>query len=115
MEQINYEGIEIDRCSYCKGIWFDDGELELLSNKQAATAIDTGKHDHRKHYNQVDEYDCPRCGGEMIKKVDPQQRHIWYESCDECKGSFFDAGELLDLSEHTISDYFKRLITPKRD
>jgi len=115
MEQINYEGTEVDRCSYCNGIWFDDGELELLSNKQAATAIDTGKHDLSKNFNQVDQYDCPRCGGEMIRKVDPQQRHIWYESCGECNGSFFDAGELLDLSEHTISDYFKRLITPKRN
>ena len=114
MEQINYEGTEVDRCSYCNGIWFDDGELELLSNKQAATAIDTGAHDSSKNLNQLDEYDCPRCGGEMIKKVDPQQTHIWYESCGECNGSFFDAGELLDLSEHTISDYFKRLVTPKR-
>lgn len=114
MEQINYEGTEVDRCSYCNGIWFDDGELELLSNKQAATAIDTGAHNRSKNLNQLDEYDCPRCGGEMIKKVDPQQTHIWYESCGECNGSFFDAGELLDLSEHTISDYFKRLVTPKR-
>ena len=115
MEQINYEGTEVDRCSYCNGIWFDDGELELLSNKQAATAIDTGAHERSKNFNQLDEYDCPRCGGEMIRKVDPQQTHIWYESCGECNGSFFDAGELLDLSEHTISDYFKRLLTPKRD
>ena len=115
MEQINYEGTEVDRCSYCNGIWFDDGELELLSNKQAATAIDTGAHKRSKNFNQLDEYDCPRCGGEMIRKVDPQQTHIWYESCGECNGSFFDAGELLDLSEHTISDYFKRLLTPKRD
>jgi len=115
MEQINYEGTEVDRCSYCNGIWFDDGELELLSNKKAATAIDTGAHERSKNFNQLDEYDCPRCGGEMIRKVDPQQTHIWYESCGECNGSFFDAGELLDLSEHTISDYFKRLLTPKRD
>ena len=115
MEQINYEGTEVDRCSYCSGIWFDDGELELLSNKKAATAIDTGAHERSKNFNQLDEYDCPRCGGEMIRKVDPQQTHIWYESCGECNGSFFDAGELLDLSEHTISDYFKRLLTPKRD
>ena len=115
MEQVSYEGTEVDRCSYCNGIWFDDGELELLSNKQAATAIDTGAHKRSKNLNQLDEHDCPRCGGEMHKKVDPKQTHIWYESCRECNGSFFDAGELLDLSEHTFSDYFKRLVTPRRD
>jgi len=115
MEQIDYEGTEIDRCSYCKGIWFDAGEIEFLRNKQAASALDKGSHSETKHFNLVEEYACPRCGGEMNKMVDPRQTHIWYETCSECNGSFFDAGEFLDLSTHTISDYFKRLATPKRD
>jgi len=115
MEQIDYDGTEVDRCSYCNGIWFDAGEIEQLSNKQAASAIDIGKQRSGKKFNQIDQYSCPRCGGEMIRKVDPQQSHIWYETCGDCSGSFFDAGEFLDLSTHSVSDYFKRLITPKRE
>ena len=115
MEQIDHDGIEIDRCAHCKGIWFDAGEMELLSNKQAASSIDTGSHADSKHLNLIDQYNCPRCGGEMIKKVDPQQRHIWYETCSDCNGSFFDAGEFLDLSAYTVTDFFKSLVTPKRD
>lgn len=115
MEQIDIEDVVIDRCTSCNGIWFDEGEVEALSNKEAAAAIDIGSADIGKQHNVVDNYPCPRCGGEMAKKVDPRQRHIWYETCIECDGSFFDAGEFLDLSQLTISDIFKRLVTPKRE
>ena len=50
----------------------------------------------------------------MEKKVDPQQQHIWYETCVDCNGSFFDAGEFRDLAQVTISDFFKKLVVPKR-
>jgi PAT family beta-lactamase induction signal transducer AmpG len=115
MEQVVHEGVEIDRCTRCSGIWFDAGEVELLRNKEAAAVIDTGKASEGKQYNLIDQYRCPRCGGEMEKHTDPQQTHIWYESCKDCQGSFFDAGEFRDLSQLTITDFFKRLATPKRD
>lgn len=31
LERVTLRGVEIDRCALCKGIWLDDGELELLS------------------------------------------------------------------------------------
>ena len=109
MQVINYQGTEIDRCNKCNGLWFDVGELELLKNTQAATALDTGSAREGKRYNKLDDYPCPRCNGEMLKIVDPEQKHIWYETCNDCEGSFFDAGEFIDLAEVTISDFFKRL------
>jgi len=114
MSQIDIGGTIIDRCTSCSGIWFDEGELETLNNPQAAAEIDTGEAGIGKQYNTLDHYRCPRCGGHMDKKVDAQQRHIWYETCLECNGSFFDAGEFRDLAQVTVSDFFKRLITPKR-
>ena len=115
MEQIEIEGIEIDRCTSCDGIWFDEGEAERLRDRQVATAIDTGSAEAGKQHNVIDQYRCPRCGGRMLKKIDPRQRHIWYETCADCNGSFFDAGEFLDLSQLTISDIFKGLVTPQRE
>ncbi len=114
MEQIDYQGTEVDRCTLCNGIWFDAGELEVLRNKEAAIALDTGDSGLGKHYNVIDHYRCPRCGGEMERMVDEQQRHIWYETCTDCHGSYFDAGEFRDLSQHTISDFFKRLVARER-
>lgn len=114
MEQIAYEGVEIDRCTICDGIWFDAGEVEMLRSKKAAAAIDIGDADKGKQHNAIDQYRCPRCSGTMVRMVDPKQRHIWYEICSSCNGSFFDAGEFRDLSELTISDFFRGLATPER-
>lgn len=115
MDEIELNGTIIDRCASCSGLWFDEGEVEALSNKEAAAEIDTGAASTGKQHNLIDEYRCPRCGGHMEKKVDPQQRHIWYESCVDCHGAFFDAGEFRDLAQVTISDFFKRMIIPKRE
>ncbi len=114
MEQITYEGTEIDRCTICNGIWFDQGEIRQLRSKKAAAAIDIGDPSVGQQTNIIDDYQCPRCSGPMKKRVDPNQRHIWYETCRECNGSFFDAGEFKDLSELTISDFFKDLAAAER-
>ncbi len=114
MEQLDFEGTEVDRCTICKGLWFDAGEIEIMRDNRAAVAIDTGDAGIGKQSNAIDHYQCPRCSGSMVRVVDPQQRHIWYETCGTCSGSFLDAGELLDLSKVTISDFFKGLATPER-
>ena len=114
MEQIEYEGTEVDRCTICQGIWFDVGEIDILKNKQAAAAIDTGDKKTGRESNTVDRYDCPRCGGGMVRVVDPVQSHVWYETCSGCNGSYLDAGELSDLSTRSISDFFRSLATPER-
>jgi Zn-finger nucleic acid-binding protein len=44
----------------------------------------------------------------MTRVVDEQQQHIGYETCSDCNGSYFDAGEFRDLSQLTLSDFFKR-------
>jgi len=115
MEEVDINGTMIDRCGLCNGLWFDEGEIEALRDRKMAAEIDIGSTTTGKQHNSLDHYPCPRCGGSMAKVVDPKQRHIWYETCDDCSGSFFDAGEFRDLAELTVSDIFKRLVTPRRD
>jgi len=115
MEQVDYAGIEIDRCNHCKGIWFDAGESEALRDNEAAIAIDTGDAKSGKESNRIDNYSCPRCSGAMQRVVDWHQTHIWYEECSSCSGSFFDAGEFVDLTQHTVSDVLKRWMKPQRN
>jgi Zn-finger nucleic acid-binding protein len=60
----------------------------------------------------------------MNRLVDPHQTHIWFEQCGSthiwfeqcgsCRGSFFDAGELTDLTTVSFSDLFKRFASPVR-
>jgi PAT family beta-lactamase induction signal transducer AmpG len=115
MVQIDVDGTEVDRCNTCNGLWFDAGEVEALRSKETAALIDTGSARQGRELNIVDDYRCPRCGGEMHRTIDEQQRHIKYETCEDCNGSFFDAGEFLDLSQLTLSDFFKRWTTPRSE
>ncbi len=112
MEQVQFDGVEIDRCKNCNGMWFDVGESDALRNEKAATAIDIGDSHGGKQMNEIDRYRCPRCNGGMMRMADSQQSDIWYEECTSCKGTFFDAGEFKDLSEGTISTIVKRWSTP---
>ena len=114
MEQITIDGTEVDRCSSCHGLWFDDGELSKLSRKEAVAVLDIGNIKTGKKQNKIEDYRCPRCAGQMNRLVDPKQTHIWFEQCDSCRGSFFDAGELTDLATVSVSDFFKRFVTPER-
>lgn len=114
MDSIEFDGTQIDRCSTCRGLWFDPGELEKLSSKKAAAVLDIGSAAAGKAKNPIDRYRCPRCGGPMIRRIDPQKTHIWYESCGSCHGSFLDAGELTDLTTASVTGFFKRFTTPER-
>ncbi|UCC14626.1 MAG: MFS transporter [Gammaproteobacteria bacterium] len=115
MDEVEVGDAVIDRCSTCHGLWFDVGELERLRRKEVAAAIDIGDPAKGKVQNTNDRYGCPRCGGQMVRMVDPRQKHIWYEECGACHGSYFDAGEFTDLTTRSLSDIFKRFTTPERE
>ena len=34
LQTVQYKGIDVDRCFHCHGTWFDEGELEKLSNAE---------------------------------------------------------------------------------
>jgi Zn-finger nucleic acid-binding protein len=99
MEAIEYEGVEVDRCKDCQGIWFDAGESDWLRHEDAAVAIDTGDPLKGREKNEIKTYRCPRCDGGMLRRVDLKQLHIHYEECTSCRGSYFDAGEFADLMQ----------------
>ena len=114
MEQIQFLEIEVDRCTGCEGIWFDAQERQKLAEMDGSEAIDTGDPKVGKEYNKVDDIDCPRCKTRMIRMVDPQQPHIWFESCTVCGGAYFDAGEFTDYKQHTWGDVLKRMFARER-
>ena len=114
MEVVTFKTIEIERCTSCKGLWFDMLKHEDLKKLSGSEVIDTGDPEIGKVYNKIDRINCPKCSTEMIRMADRHQHHIWYEGCHQCYGVFFDAGEFTDYKEETIMDYIKDLITPER-
>ncbi len=114
MEEVNYgRDLTVDRCTKCKGIWFDLGEAEILKGKWMSEFIDTGDPEVGKEHNQIEDVNCPRCGKQMTKIADRRQPHIWYETCDDGHGMYFDAGEFTDYKYETLLDKFRDLMTGK--
>jgi Zn-finger nucleic acid-binding protein len=107
MVQVYYSGVEVDRCTLCKGIFFDDLEKERLQEIKGAEVIDIGHPSVGARFNRPNRINCPRCGSRMVRMADLGQPHIWFEQCTACGGSFLDAGEFHDLKHHDIVDLFK--------
>ena len=109
MEKVSYQSIEVDRCTNCRGIWFDLLEHKRLKGKRGAEALDIGKPDKQKALDALEKVDCPVCHTRMTRLADVKQPHIRYESCPVCHGVFFDAGEFRDYTEETLVEFLKTL------
>ncbi|HEY0007293.1 MAG TPA: zf-TFIIB domain-containing protein [Tepidisphaeraceae bacterium] len=60
------QGVEIDTCSKCRGVWLDRGELDKLINRHDA----------------YDEEDEPRSRPEYREHHHPKRKSFWQEMFD---------------------------------
>lgn len=110
METVTIESVQIDRCKNCRGLWFDEFELSDLKAAKGTEVVDTGDAKTGRKLNKQDRIRCPKCKAPMVRMVDNDQPHIWYETCDACGGSFLDAGEFRDLKKLDVIDKIKDLM-----
>lgn len=54
VEKITFSNIEVDRCSSCKGIWFDLPEYGNLKSIKGSEVIDSGDPFIAMEYNKLD-------------------------------------------------------------
>ena len=110
METVVYSGTKIDRCTGCKGLWFQPDELAGLREDSwmADYVLDEGEAKIGKEFNRIRAIACPQCDADMLQESDADQPHIVYESCPNGHGVFLDAGEFTDLMHKTFWDRFKR-------
>lgn len=110
METLVVEGIAVDRCTDCKGIWFDMLEMDDLKKIEGSESIDIGDELTGKRFSRLRKIDCPVCNTLMVPMVDKDQFEIEYELCPTCFGTFFDAGEFRELKHETIIKRFKQML-----
>ena len=96
MVKVLFEGVEVERCVDCHGLWFD--RLERRNSE----VIDDGDAQLGAEFNRVNSILCPRCESRMIPMVAPGRPRIRFEQCTSCGGSFFDAGEFRHLKQHPL-------------
>lgn len=93
---LELEQVEIDYCTFCKGIWLDEGELELLlgSTEESHQLMDTLKQDTA---TREIPRPCPRCKRKMQKVSFDESNEILLDKCKKGHGLWFDEGELHEL------------------
>lgn len=115
MEQERIGSVRIDRCPQCGGIWLDKGELEQVVKSAEPRAVqaevDIGAASGAKTRQRVGHIKCPRDGKDLRVKRHDAQAHVEIDQCDSCGGAFLEAGELADLSEFTLLERMKTLLS----
>lgn len=92
MHEISFEGVVVDFCDACQGIWFDEDELaftmELSSDIPNIAEVEKSA--------RTTAYPCPRCGDPQ--KLDEMKfvaaKDLLIDRCPRCKGVWIDKGEL---------------------
>ncbi len=112
LEEQTVDGVGIDRCPTCRGIWLDMLELERLlesaprdllrEDRAAAAERDTTAEEARRP--------CPKCrGGYLIKLNSRHRPGTIVDSCTVCHGTWLEAGELSRLSSRGLTGWLSDL------
>lgn len=85
------EGVHVDFCGQCKGIWFDEGELAFYTEMP----IDVPSLQSSMTKGRKTGLACPKCPGQELVEVQyVEGHHPYLDVCPSCKGVFVDKGEL---------------------
>lgn len=90
---VEYQGVELDLCPDCGGVWFDRGELELVLAGERPLGQAAAVTDEERR-------PCPLCRKKMDKMNIGPGRRVLVDSCPRGCGVWFDRGELRDLTEN---------------
>ncbi len=105
MTQIPYEGVEIDVCGTCSGVWLDFGELtHIVETKEMSWSKEviekalasTGKQGVSAG-EQNRSTACRICRGDLVPNNYQNSSGIIVNTCPEGHGLWLDSGELEKL------------------
>ena len=94
------DGIELDVCPWCHGLWFDAGELDLLAEKIGRT-LSVAEGSLEAAASPEKPRPCPRCDKAMDKVWVGTSPRVMLDRCRAGHGLWFDHGELGTL----VSEY----------
>ena len=113
MDHALFDGVVIDRCSGCKGLWFDCGELERLSAVVDSEMLDLGLPSIGHAFDSLHQVACPRCGDASLQTI-RERGHtaINIDRCPHCLGNFLDAGEFTAYKQHGVWQRLQSFYAP---
>ncbi len=84
------EGVEVDFCSKCKGVWFDKGEMAFY----VETPDDVPDLDAAIEAGTASGAACPSCSTGLVETHYVPSDPLRIDICPSCRGIFLDSGEL---------------------
>jgi len=101
---VEYKGIELDYCIHCKGFWFDEGEIRLLSEALKLTTELPDLYSLPAAKVKEKPRKCPRCNKKMDKILIGLDPGILIDRCKKNDGIWLDSGELAQVIEQHLID-----------
>jgi len=101
LEQIDYEGAQIDKCNRCNGTWLDDGEIvRIVKTREETFSPELVKETLALAFSgipkeeQINVVNCPKCNSGMEPINYDYSSGIILDRCPNCQGLWLDGGEL---------------------
>ncbi|HPF41555.1 MAG TPA: zf-TFIIB domain-containing protein [Phycisphaerae bacterium] len=115
LESRTVDGITIDECPTCHGIWLDALELEGLLAADATALLASDSRFHAQIGEEGARLNCPKCHGTYLIKLNSRIRPgTILDSCTVCFGTWLDAGEFARLAEQGLWASIKILFLRRR-
>ncbi|HEX2933569.1 MAG TPA: zf-TFIIB domain-containing protein [Candidatus Binatia bacterium] len=90
------QGVTVDRCSSCNGVWFDAYELTQLLAEEARHVASL-RRGSIKDEVEGRKGQCPRDSSDLLRVYSSIDRTVILDACAECRGIWLDGGEFEKL------------------
>lgn len=116
--ETKYEGVTVDRCQACQGVWLDNGELEIIINtKEKVFSKQLTKETISNAFMGIPASDridraCPKCQKKMQTINYGVDTGIIIDKCSE-HGVWLDTHELEKIQAR--AEYWKENIKKKEE
>lgn len=97
LDHVNAEGLELDYCASCHGVWFDKGEVRAFFALPQDIPADEGL---PKSLGRLKPLSCPTCPeGRLYEVQYSGSGNLMVDMCNLCSGFWFDGGEVAELKK----------------
>lgn len=100
------DGIDVDACPSCQGIWFDADELRRTKDEADPDLkwMDFELWKHEDDFRVSEKaMDCPKCSVALVA-IDYGDTGVEVDFCRQCRGVWLDAGEFEKIIDHLSDD-----------
>ena len=114
LSEITHQGVTVDVCPGCRGVWLDPGELALLSDTEndLPKESDSRRTAPGQGLQSKTDSHCPRCQAGFDTFEYAPGTSLYIDRCKDCEGIWLDAGELKKIRNISHQRRFLSIHSP---